>query len=208
MSWARLLKRVFDIDIEHCPNCGGHLKIIAAIEDPPVISSAIWACPPAPHRAHQRSDSIYSKRPEKTKLLANASRRRPLALSSSGAGAIRNKSRPSRPPLRPSRLVQLRVFYITPVIEKGGLKSYPVVFGRRTVLCAPAASHSLECWCRAMYGSPCADGNHGESTIAHMSRFSKIKPPRSPVRRTASTMARAKSSARITWPGNRTRNAG
>jgi len=26
-----------DIDIEHCPNCGGALKIIAAIEDPPVI---------------------------------------------------------------------------------------------------------------------------------------------------------------------------
>ena len=23
MSWARLLKRVFDIDIEHCPHCGG-----------------------------------------------------------------------------------------------------------------------------------------------------------------------------------------
>ena len=37
MSWARLLKRVFDIDIEHCPNCGGRLKIIAAIEAPPVI---------------------------------------------------------------------------------------------------------------------------------------------------------------------------
>jgi hypothetical protein len=37
MSWARLLKRVFDIDIEHCPNSGGALKIIAAIGDPPVI---------------------------------------------------------------------------------------------------------------------------------------------------------------------------
>jgi len=34
---ARLLKRVFDVDVEHCPNCGGALKIIAAIDDPPVI---------------------------------------------------------------------------------------------------------------------------------------------------------------------------
>jgi hypothetical protein len=38
MSWTQLLKRVFDIDIEHCPNCGGALKIIAAIDDPPVIA--------------------------------------------------------------------------------------------------------------------------------------------------------------------------
>jgi hypothetical protein len=38
MSWAKLLKRIFDIDIEHCPNCGGTLKIIAAIEEPSVIA--------------------------------------------------------------------------------------------------------------------------------------------------------------------------
>ncbi len=38
MSWARLLKRVFGIDLEHCPHCGGTLKIIAAIEDPSVIT--------------------------------------------------------------------------------------------------------------------------------------------------------------------------
>ena len=37
MGWARLLKRVFDIDLEHCPQCGGELKIIAAIEEPAVI---------------------------------------------------------------------------------------------------------------------------------------------------------------------------
>jgi hypothetical protein len=29
-------KRVFDIDLEHCPRCGGPLTIIAAIEDPAV----------------------------------------------------------------------------------------------------------------------------------------------------------------------------
>jgi hypothetical protein len=37
MSWARMRKRVFAIDIWHCPHCGGRLKIIAAIADPAVI---------------------------------------------------------------------------------------------------------------------------------------------------------------------------
>jgi len=32
-----LLKRVFEIDLEHCPNCGDELKIIAAILEQPVI---------------------------------------------------------------------------------------------------------------------------------------------------------------------------
>jgi hypothetical protein len=42
--------------------------------------------------------------------------------------------------------------------------------------------------------------------MARMSRFSKTGPPCFPVPRTAtSTMARAKSSARITWLGNSTR---
>ena len=36
MSWSRLLRRVFDIDLERCV-CGGKLKIIAAIEEPAVI---------------------------------------------------------------------------------------------------------------------------------------------------------------------------
>jgi len=34
LSWAKLLKRVFDIDLEHCRNCGGELKfIVASIEE-------------------------------------------------------------------------------------------------------------------------------------------------------------------------------
>jgi hypothetical protein len=37
-SWARLLRRVFDIEMHTCPNCGGgKLKIIAAILKRPVI---------------------------------------------------------------------------------------------------------------------------------------------------------------------------
>ena len=37
MTWAQRLKRVFDIDIETCSECGGKVKIIASIEDPAVI---------------------------------------------------------------------------------------------------------------------------------------------------------------------------
>jgi hypothetical protein len=36
MSWARLLKRVFDIGVERCA-CGGKLRIITAIEEPALI---------------------------------------------------------------------------------------------------------------------------------------------------------------------------
>ncbi len=37
MSWAQLLKRVFAIDLTTCPQCGGALTILAALEDPAVI---------------------------------------------------------------------------------------------------------------------------------------------------------------------------
>ena len=37
IRWARLLKRVSQLDIEHWPNCGGQLKIIAAILESAVI---------------------------------------------------------------------------------------------------------------------------------------------------------------------------
>ncbi len=33
MTWAQRLKRIFNIDIETCPACGGAVRIIACIED-------------------------------------------------------------------------------------------------------------------------------------------------------------------------------
>ena len=47
IPWARLLARVFNIDVETCSKCGGNMKIIAAIEDPKVIRKigfAPWRC--------------------------------------------------------------------------------------------------------------------------------------------------------------------
>jgi hypothetical protein len=41
ISWARLLKRVFDIDIEHCPHCGANMKINAAILESSAITKIL-----------------------------------------------------------------------------------------------------------------------------------------------------------------------
>ena len=41
MTWAKRLKRVFDIDIETCDKCGGDVRIIASIEDPIVIGKIL-----------------------------------------------------------------------------------------------------------------------------------------------------------------------
>jgi ribosomal protein S27E len=41
MSWMQRLKRVFAIDIETCPDCGGKLRVIASIEDPPLIAKIL-----------------------------------------------------------------------------------------------------------------------------------------------------------------------
>ena len=41
MTWAQRLKRAFNIDIKACNSCGGHIKIIACIEDPVVIEKLL-----------------------------------------------------------------------------------------------------------------------------------------------------------------------
>jgi hypothetical protein len=41
MTWAQRLKRVFNIDIKTCRECGGAVKVIACIEDPVVIEKIL-----------------------------------------------------------------------------------------------------------------------------------------------------------------------
>ena len=41
MTWAQRLKRVFGIDIEICPACGGAMRINAYIEDPDVFEKIL-----------------------------------------------------------------------------------------------------------------------------------------------------------------------
>jgi hypothetical protein len=61
MTWARLLKRVFDIDIEQCA-CGGKLKLIAIIEEPAVIEKILMHIgldPQPPPRAKARRVDFF-----------------------------------------------------------------------------------------------------------------------------------------------------
>ena len=59
MSWARLLKRVFDFDVDRCV-CGSKLKIIGAIEEPAVIERILThlglAAQPPPRASARRFD--------------------------------------------------------------------------------------------------------------------------------------------------------
>ncbi len=68
ISWSRLLRRVFDIEMEKCPNCGGQVKVVAAIEEPGAIKKILTHLGLSPHpppRAPARYDpydeaDIYS----------------------------------------------------------------------------------------------------------------------------------------------------
>jgi hypothetical protein len=60
LSWSKLLKRVFDLELEHCPTRGGELKFIATILEQPVIEKILThlglharAPPRAPPRGPQ-----------------------------------------------------------------------------------------------------------------------------------------------------------
>jgi hypothetical protein len=63
-SWARLLKRVFAIDVSRCPRCKSELEIIAAVLDPKQIArylkhTGMPAAPPA--RAGVKMRVVYEE---------------------------------------------------------------------------------------------------------------------------------------------------
>ena len=54
-TWARLIKKVYEVDPLICPHCGGQMRFLAVIEEPPVIERILdqigeW-CPSPPPRA-------------------------------------------------------------------------------------------------------------------------------------------------------------
>ncbi len=53
MTWAMLIKAVFEVDPLKCPKCGGTMKIISFIEEGDVIRKILkhcnlWKDPPRP----------------------------------------------------------------------------------------------------------------------------------------------------------------
>jgi hypothetical protein len=49
---------VFAIDIETCPDCGGTLRVIACIEDPPLIAKILGHVP-----SHEAVAAIQARAP-------------------------------------------------------------------------------------------------------------------------------------------------
>jgi hypothetical protein len=63
LSWAKLPKRLFEIDMEHCPTCDGELKINAAILEQPVfekILAHLGLQARAPPRAPARGQALQA----------------------------------------------------------------------------------------------------------------------------------------------------
>jgi hypothetical protein len=58
MSWAQRLKRVFNIDVETCDQCGGTIKMVACIEDPAVIKKIL------DHLHNKMPSDLHKRQPQ------------------------------------------------------------------------------------------------------------------------------------------------
>ena len=41
LSWAELMRRVFAVDVLECPDCGGRMRILAAIHNPDAVRAIL-----------------------------------------------------------------------------------------------------------------------------------------------------------------------
>jgi len=41
LSWAELMRRVFAVDVLKCPDCGGRMRILAALHDPDAVRAIL-----------------------------------------------------------------------------------------------------------------------------------------------------------------------
>jgi hypothetical protein len=44
MTWAALIKAIYEVDPLKCPKCGGTMKVVSFIEDDSVIESILKHC--------------------------------------------------------------------------------------------------------------------------------------------------------------------
>ncbi len=56
-SWAELMRRIFEVDVLECPECGSAMRILAAIH-PPEATRAILECLGRPSRAPPISPAV------------------------------------------------------------------------------------------------------------------------------------------------------
>jgi len=51
-TWARMIKKIYEVDPLICPRCGFPMRVLSVIEDPPVNVGRAWrVCPSPPPRA-------------------------------------------------------------------------------------------------------------------------------------------------------------
>ena len=84
-AWAKLIRKVYEVDPLECPRCGAQMRVIALIEDPPVIERilswlGLWE-PLQPGRAvtarTTRATALLPPRPRHRLSTAPCGARRP-----------------------------------------------------------------------------------------------------------------------------------
>ena len=73
IAWAKMIRKVYEVDPQTCPECGAQMCVISLIEDPAVIERilswlGLWhplpACGPSPPAEHASLALAYHPVPD------------------------------------------------------------------------------------------------------------------------------------------------